>query len=91
MSHPSVQHLFRDAQYSTLTEARNQLDKGFALRQRQTNEPYKLEAPWRVDVPPPSAPTPSPAPAPAPASRPRLTHNDLLTNAAYHSVMSVKD
>ena len=88
MSHPSVQHLFRDAQYSTLTEARNQLDKGFALRQRQTSEPYKLEAPWRVDIPPPSAPTPSPSPAPAPASRKRITQNDLFTNAAYHQVMS---
>ncbi len=88
MSHPSVQHLFRDAQYSTLAEARNQLDNGFALRQRQTSEPYKLEAPWRVDIPPPPAPTPSPAPAPAPASRQRLTQNDLFTNAAYHQVMS---
>jgi hypothetical protein len=50
MSHLSVQFLFRDAQYSTLSEARNQMDKGFALRQRQTSEPYKLEAPWRVDL-----------------------------------------
>jgi hypothetical protein len=88
ISHPSVQYLFRDAQYSTLGEARNQLDKGFALRQKQIREPYKLEAPWRVDIPPPSAPAPSPAPAPVPASRQRLTHSDLLTNAAYHSVIS---
>jgi hypothetical protein len=34
MSHPSVQFFFRDAQYITLPEARNQVDRGFALRQR---------------------------------------------------------
>jgi hypothetical protein len=91
MSHPSVQFFFRDAQYTTLGEARNQMDKGFALgalRQRQTSEPYKLEAPWRVDLPPPSASTKSPAPAPAPTARNGLTANDLIANAAYHQVMS---
>ncbi len=88
MSHPSVQFFFRDAQYSTLTEARNQMDKDFALRQRQTSEPYKLEASWRVDIPPPSAPTPSPAPAPAPASRHKTNKTDLFVNAAYNQVMT---
>jgi hypothetical protein len=89
-SHPSVQYLFRDAQYSTLGEARSQLDKGFALRQRQIREPYNLEAPWRVDLPPP----PVPAPALAPVARHRITKsdnlhmNDLIVNAAYHQVMS---
>jgi hypothetical protein len=48
MSHPTVQHLFRDAQYSTLGEARNQLDKGFALRQRQILEPSKLTRAGRM-------------------------------------------
>ena len=79
MTHPSVQHYFRDAQYTTLNEARNQMDKGFALRQRQTSEPYKLEAPWRVDLQPPSA---------APTKGQKLTANDLITNAAYHQVMA---
>ncbi len=89
MSHPSVQFFFRDAQYSTLAETRNQMDKGFALRKRQSGDLTKREAPWRVDAPPPSVPTPSPAPAPAPASRNnRLTHNDLIVNATYHQVMS---
>ena len=64
MSHPSVQHLFRDARYCSIGEIRQQVDKGFALRQRVISEPYKLEAPWRVDLPPP----PSPAPAPPPAA-----------------------
>jgi hypothetical protein len=63
MSHPSVQYLFRDAKYSTIGEVRNYVEKGFALRQRQIREPYKLEASWRVDLSPP----PSPAPAPPPA------------------------
>jgi hypothetical protein len=84
MSHPSVQHFFRDAQYSTLSEARSQVDKGFTLRQRVSSELYKLEAPWRVDLPPPSAPTPSTAPAP----RPRPNKNDAFANAAYHQIMS---
>ena len=88
MSHPSVQFYFRDAQYTTLSEARNQMGKGFALRQRQTSEPYKLEAPWRVDLPPPSASTKSPAPPPASTARNRLTANDLIANAAYHQVMA---
>jgi len=79
MSHPSVQFYFRDAQYTTLNEARNQMDKGFALRQRQTSEPYKLEAPWRVDLQPSSA---------APTKGQKLTANDLITNAAYHQVMA---
>ena len=79
MTHPSVQHYFRDAQYTTLNEARNQMDKGFALRQRQTSEPYKLEAPWRVDLQPSSA---------APTKGQKLTANDLITNAAYHQVMA---
>ena len=90
MSHPSVQFLFRDAQYSTLAEARNQMDKGFALRKRQAGGLTKREASWRVDVPPPSVPTP----APAPTARHRtskndsLHMNDLIVNAAYHQVMS---
>ena len=84
MSHLSVQHFFRDAQYSTLTEARNNMDRGFALRKRQAADIPKLEAPWRVDPPPPSVPTPTKAPV----SRQRLTANDLFTNAAHHSVMS---
>ncbi len=90
MSHPLVQFLFRDAQYSTLAEARNQMDKGFALRKRQSGDLTKREAPWRVDVPPPSVPTP----APAPATRHRtskndsLYMNDLIVNVAYHQVMS---
>ncbi len=45
MAHPSVQHFFRDAQYSTLTEARNNMDKGFALRKRQAADIPKREAP----------------------------------------------
>jgi hypothetical protein len=61
---------------------------GFALRKRQSGNPTKRAAPWRVDVPPPSVPTTSPAPTKAPASRNRLTHNDFLVNAAYHQVMS---
>ncbi len=88
MSHPLVQFLFRDAQYSTLAEARSNMDKGFALRKRQSGDLTKREAPWRVDVPPPSVPTPSPAPTKAPASRNRLTYNDLIMNDTYHKVMS---
>ena len=84
MAHPSVQHFFRDAQYSTLTEARNNMDKGFALRTRQAADIPKREAPWRMDPPPPSIPTPPQART----SRTRLTPNDLMVNAAYHSVMS---
>jgi hypothetical protein len=84
MSHPSVQFLFRDAQYSTLAEARSNMDKGFALRKRQSDDSTKREAPWRLDAPPPSVPTP----AKASASRQRLTVNDLFTNAAHHSVMA---
>jgi hypothetical protein len=72
MSHLSVQHLFRDAQYSSLREARNQLDKGFALRQRQRSEPYKIEAPWRVELPP----SPAPAPAPPAAASQRASRVD---------------
>jgi hypothetical protein len=72
MSHPSVQHLFRDARYSTIGEARQYVEKGFALRQRQIHKIYKLEAPWRVDLPPP----PSPAPAPPPAASQRDSRVD---------------
>jgi hypothetical protein len=64
MAHPSVQHFFRDARHCSIAEIRQQVDKGFALRQRVLSEPYKLEAPWRVDLPP----QPSPAPAPPPAA-----------------------
>mgnify|MGYP000716360246 FL=1 len=67
MSHPSVQHLFRDARHCCIAELRQQVDRGFALRQRVLSEPYKLEAPWRVDLPP----QPSPAPAPPPAASQR--------------------
>ena len=88
MTHPSVQFYFRDAQYTTLNEARNQMDKGFALRQRQTSEPYKLEAPWRVDLPPPPTSAKSPVPAPAPARGKKITANDLMANVAYHQVMA---
>ncbi len=84
MSYPSVQFLFRDAQYSTLAEARSNMDKGFALCKRQSGDLTKCEAPWRVDAPPPSIPTPTKAPT----LRQRLTANDLFTNAAHHSVMS---
>jgi hypothetical protein len=84
MSHPSVQFLFRDAQYSTLAEARSNMGKGFALRKRQSGDLTKREASWRVDPPPTSVPTSTKAPA----SRQRLTANDLFTNAAHHSVMS---
>ncbi len=84
MSHPSVQHFFRDAQYSTLAEARNIMDKGFALRKRQAADYPKREAPWRVDPPPPSVQTPTKAHT----SQQRLTANELIVNAAYHSVMS---
>jgi hypothetical protein len=87
MSHPSVQHYFRDAQYTTLNEARNQMEKGFALRQRQTSEPYKLEAPWRVYQAPPSTSAKSMALPPTPNARNGLTTNDLIVNAAYHQVM----
>ncbi len=45
MSHPSVQHLFRDARYCFIAEIRQQVDRGFELRQRVISEPYKLEAP----------------------------------------------
>ena len=83
MAHPSVQHFFRDAQYSTLTEARTNMDKGFALRKRQAADIPKNEAPWRVDPPPASGPTTR-----NPASRQSLTTNDLIVNAAYHQVMS---
>ncbi len=84
MAHPSVQHFFRDAQYSTLTEARNNIDRGFALRKRQAADIPKVEAPWRVDPPPPSVPTTTKART----SGQRVTTNDLIVNAAYHSVMS---
>jgi hypothetical protein len=84
MSHPSVQHFFRDAQYSTLTEARNNMDKGFALRKRQVADIPKREAPWRVDPPPPSVPTPTKALT----SGQSVTTNDLIVNAAYHAVMN---
>jgi hypothetical protein len=83
MAHPSVQYFFRDAQYSTLTEARNQMEKGFALRKRQAADIPKREAPWRVDPPPPSVPTPPKTRT----SGKSVTPNDLFTNAAYHSVM----
>ncbi len=86
MSHPSVQHLFRDAQYNSLGDARHQLDKGFALRQRQIREPYKLEAPWRVDLPPP----PAPAPAPPPAASQRASRVDYqrLIAAAHKTLQN---
>jgi hypothetical protein len=84
MAHPSVQFLFRDAQYSTLAEARSNMDRGFVLRKRQSGDLTKREAPWRVDAPPPSVPTPTKAPA----SRKRITCNDLVVNDTYHKVMS---
>jgi hypothetical protein len=68
MSHPSAQHLFRVSS----GEIRQQVGKGFALRQRVISDPYKLEAPWRVDLPPP----PSPAPAPPPAVLQRDSRGD---------------
>jgi hypothetical protein len=89
MSHPSVQHLFRDAQYSTIGEARQLLDKGFALRQRQIREPYKLETPWRVELPPPAAPAPEPAPdARHRTNKNGCLHMNNLIVKAYHQVMS---
>jgi hypothetical protein len=84
MSHPAVAFSFRDAQYTTLSEARIQMDKSFAVRERVTSEPYKMEAPWRVNIPPP----PAPAPTPTPATRQRPNKADTFANAAYHQVMS---
>ena len=65
------------------------MDKGFALRKRQAADIPKREAPWRVD-PPRVDPPPPPVPTPPKArtSQTRLTHNDLIVNATYHSVMS---
>jgi hypothetical protein len=40
MTHPAVAFSFRDAQYSTLLEARQLMDKGFALKARITTDPH---------------------------------------------------
>jgi hypothetical protein len=53
MTHPAVAFAFRDAQYSSLSEARQLMDKGFALRKVITTDPYtkvipKSEASWRL-------------------------------------------
>ncbi len=40
MTHPAVAFAFRDAQYSTLSEARQLMDKGFALKARITIDPH---------------------------------------------------
>jgi hypothetical protein len=55
MTHPAVAFTFRDAQYSTLSEARQLMDKGFALKARITTDPHtkvipKGEAPWRQEA-----------------------------------------
>jgi hypothetical protein len=55
MTHPAVAFAFRDAQYSTLSEARQLMDKGFALKARITTDPHtkvipKGEAPWRQEA-----------------------------------------
>ncbi len=86
MTHPTAAFAFRDAQYSTLSEARQLMDKGFALKARITTDPYtkvilKGEAPWRQEATyaPPPEQVPSHTPAPAPSTRgttrPRLPLN----------------
>jgi hypothetical protein len=86
MTHPAVAFAFCDAQYSTLSEARQLMHKGFALKARITTDPYtkvipKAEAPWRQEATyaPLSEQVPSHTPAPAPSTRsstrPRLPLN----------------
>ncbi len=55
MIHPAVAFAFCDAQYSTLSETRQLMDKGFALKARITTDPHtkvilKGEAPWRQEA-----------------------------------------
>jgi hypothetical protein len=59
MAHPSVINMFRDAQYETLSGAKQQIDRGFAMRARITSDAAtkvisKSEVSWQrlhSDVP----------------------------------------
>ena len=59
MAHPSVIKMFCDAQYETLSAAKQQMDRGFSLRARITTDAAtkvipKAEVPWQrlhSDVP----------------------------------------
>jgi len=74
MAHPSVIKMFCDAQYETLSSAKQQMDRGFALRARITTDAAtkvipKAEVPWQrlhSDVPD----VQSQAPAPYTLSKP---------------------
>ena len=57
MSDPTVQFALRDAEYSTLIEARKQMEKGVALRKRITSDPATKVIPKHAppgDQPPPA-------------------------------------
>jgi hypothetical protein len=62
MANKHVQFALRDAQYTTLGEARAQLDRGFALNAKLTTDKAtlvypKTPAPWQAPMgPPPTTP-----------------------------------
>jgi hypothetical protein len=61
MAHLAEVFSFRDAAYTTLHEARKQMDRGCVLRARITTDAAtrivpKTKAPWRQQPPPPRVP-----------------------------------
>jgi hypothetical protein len=86
MTHPAVAFAFRDAQNSTLLEARQLMDKGFALKARITTDPYmkvipKSEAPWRQE--PAYAPLPAQVPPHTPAPAPSIRGSTRPNTGSY--------